>query len=298
MEAITVLHRREALLDRLTQALPTGVLHVGPDQETLFSNARWFEITGLPSEAAVADLFAILSDAGATEAALQNSVSRGDEFDLDVTLSHTDGTVRHGRLRLGPLDPDDPRDGVLLALEDTTEACLLHEQLADKARRDPLTGLLNRAGILAQLEDALDSRTSDLDSVAVLYLDLDRFKLINDQHSHALGDAVLCAVADKLSELLRPGDHLGRVGGDEFLMVLSEVARPDDAYAIAQRLELAVTDLSIRWQGPVSVEVSAGVALARPGENRDSIVNRADATMYERKATRAAMRQLTRRPVH
>lgn len=287
MTAVTALHQREALLARVTEALPTGILHVEADGTVVFANARWWEITGLAEGSSIAELLEVVSDPATAEAAIETASGGIVDVDLDVTISHPEvGAIRHGRLGLRPLDPTTP-GSLLLALEDTTEATALRHRLADEARRDPLTGLLNRAGIMEHLDAVLDGPHDD-HQVAVLYLDLDRFKLINDQHSHATGDEVLCAVADKLTEVLRPGDHVGRLGGDEFLMILSEVAFPDDAYAIAQRLEREIDDLSLRWDAELAVAGSVGVALAGANEPRDALVNRADAVMYDRKAARAA----------
>ncbi|MGI9622130.1 MAG: GGDEF domain-containing protein, partial [Acidimicrobiales bacterium] len=136
------------------------------------------------------------------------------------------------------------------------------------------------------------SKTSATDpGVAALYIDLDRFKLINDEHSHALGDDVLCTVAQKLADMVRPGDHVGRLGGDEFLMILSDVGRPDDAFAIALRLENEIEEVSTLWPDGIAVAGSVGVAIARPKEGTGELLGRADAKMYERKADRRSQRE-------
>ncbi len=184
MEAVTELHKREALLARVTEAMPTGVLHVEPDGTVVFANARWWEITGLPEGAGLAELLGICLDDGTVEAALDTAAGGIVDVDLDIAFHHEPSGDRHyGRLSLRPLDPSTP-GALLLAIEDRTAATTLRLQLAEDARRDPLTKLLNRAGIRAWLDDALASGGS----VAVLYLDLDRFKAINDRHSHARGD--------------------------------------------------------------------------------------------------------------
>lgn len=288
METVVALHRREALLARLAEALPTGILHLDDELRISFSNPRWFQITGMERDAALTAFLARTSNAGQIRDALETARDHGIDVDMTITIEHTpSGTWRHGRLSMRPLPgggPSGRADGVLLALEDTTEAQKIQTRLADEARRDSLTGLLNRAGILEQVEVAL---TEGVGQVAVLYVDLDDFKTINDGHSHALGDAVLCAVADRLDHLIRPEDHVGRLGGDEFLVVLTDVGHPDDAFAIAQRLESEVSDLSGLWGDRVHVQASVGVALAAAGEKTREVVNRADVLMYERKARRA-----------
>jgi diguanylate cyclase (GGDEF)-like protein len=151
---------------------------------------------------------------------------------------------------------------------------------------DPLTGLANRRSLVEQAPRIWRQARRDGQRVAVLVLDLDHFKRLNDAFGHAAGDAVLRSVAAALSATVRPADVLARTGGEE-LVVLGLVADPSEARHLAERLRKAVAGCSAALQRPVTVSI--GVALTRPGYGEDPtdalwrLVDRADAAMYEAK---------------
>jgi len=151
---------------------------------------------------------------------------------------------------------------------------------------DPLTGLANRRSLVEQAPRIWKQARRDGQRVAVLVLDLDHFKRLNDAFGHAAGDAVLRSVAAALSASVRPADVLARIGGEE-LVVVGLVADPSEASHLAERLRLAVASCSAAQQRPVTVSI--GVALTRPGYGEEPtdvlwrLVDRADAAMYEAK---------------
>jgi diguanylate cyclase (GGDEF)-like protein len=153
-------------------------------------------------------------------------------------------------------------------------------------RRDPLTGLFNRRFLVEQAPRVWRQARRDGTRVAVLVLDLDHFKRLNDTHGHAAGDAVLWAVARSLSATVRPTDVLARTGGEE-LVVLGLVSDPDEAERLAERLRRAVA--GTRTEDGHAVTASIGIALTRPVDGEDAadglwrLVDRADAAMYEAK---------------
>ncbi|PWC75038.1 GGDEF domain-containing phosphodiesterase [Azospirillum sp. TSH64] len=140
-----------------------------------------------------------------------------------------------------------------------------HDELRRLATRCPLTGLANRALLLDRLDHAIElanrAREPDAGRLAVLYVDLDRFKRVNDSLGHAIGDLLLCRVADRLGVSVRRCDTVGRLGGDEFLVVLERVADRDEAAMVAQRLLDGLSSLREVGEHRVHLTASIGVAV-------------------------------------
>jgi diguanylate cyclase (GGDEF)-like protein len=160
--------------------------------------------------------------------------------------------------------------------------------LSERAVRDPLTGLSNRVLLEERLRAVLarDARTGD--TTALLFLDLDGFKAVNDDHGHLIGDAVLRTIADRLKAGVRPSDTVARLGGDEFV-ILVEGAKEDGVLALAERLRTAVAEPMTVANLDLQVGVSVGVALSTGGVDEPiALLARADRTMYDAKrATRS-----------
>jgi diguanylate cyclase (GGDEF)-like protein len=151
--------------------------------------------------------------------------------------------------------------------------------------RDPLTGLPNRALLYDALCQELAECRQNGGRLAVLFLDLDRFKKVNDSYGHEIGDELLVAVAGRLSEVVRNGDLLARVGGDEFVAVCGPVTTVKDAESIADRLALALgAPLFLSGDRPFSATASIGVALADGRSTPEGVLREADAAMYRAKA--------------
>ncbi|WHZ19331.1 MAG: diguanylate cyclase/phosphodiesterase (GGDEF & EAL domains) with PAS/PAC sensor(s) [Rhodanobacteraceae bacterium] len=158
------------------------------------------------------------------------------------------------------------------------------DQASDMAQRDPLTGVFNRRAIMERLRQAWRSSTVS-EPLATLFLDIDHFKQINDSHGHAAGDACLNAITDAIREELAERDHVGRYGGEEFLIVLhGDSARV--AQRVAERMVARAEALRIPAKdGPITFTVSVGVALREASvANVDALVQRADAAQYRAKA--------------
>jgi diguanylate cyclase (GGDEF)-like protein/PAS domain S-box-containing protein len=203
--------------------------------------------------------------------------------------THDDGTttwVLHGVAAVA--GPDGVPAWFAVSAQDITERRRAEEELraataalTEQAVRDPLTGVANRKLFDERLRAALsrDARTGG--STGVLFLDLDGFKDVNDRHGHAVGDAVLRAVADRLTAGVRPADTVARLGGDEFV-VLVEGATSEGMAALVARLSEAVqAPLTIRGS-TLDVGVSVGLALATEGvADPASLVAEADKRMYD-----------------
>jgi two-component system cell cycle response regulator len=160
----------------------------------------------------------------------------------------------------------------------------LQDELRSRARTDELTGLLNRRGILERLEREV-SLVHRAGAVAVLMLDIDRFKTVNDTHGHAVGDQVLMEVAARMKAQLRAYDDIGRYGGEEFAIVLPNCAGAD-AEKVAERVRRAVCESPVVTSaGAVNVSVSVGVASASTScrLSPQDVISLADAGLYKAK---------------
>ncbi len=155
--------------------------------------------------------------------------------------------------------------------------------LTRKANTDPLSGLANRAAFRVRLEAALARPERRAGSLAVLFVDLDDFKDVNDSLGHAAGDALLHVVAQRLSEVVRPGDLVARLGGDEFALLLDDLAQPDLAATVAERVVAAVAQPIDVGDTVVHVGVSVGLALRQTDSTFDLLMRQADMAMYAAK---------------
>ena len=157
---------------------------------------------------------------------------------------------------------------------------------------DPLTETLNRRGFERELKRSLAYVKRYGVSAALIYLDLDGFKPVNDRHGHAAGDAVLRAIAAALIRKVRTSDIVARIGGDEFVVLLWNVTE-DEAAAKAEALEAAVYATPVRWStSTLVVGASAGVTPIGPLDSPADLLARADAAMYARKAQRRSVNRL------
>jgi len=158
--------------------------------------------------------------------------------------------------------------------------------LVDAARRDPLTGLVNRTGFWEVLDALARDHASPL--VAVLYVDLDGFKEVNDRHGHRIGDIVLTEAAQRIASVIRPGDTVARLGGDEFAIVCRDLGARREAVAIAERVLASLAE-PVRLDdgeldGEIDIGASVGIA-AVPGHalRSDELLEAADTALYQAK---------------
>ncbi|TAK61911.1 MAG: EAL domain-containing protein [Dehalococcoidia bacterium] len=204
---------------------------------------------------------------------------------IDARLMHGDGSWRHMEIVASNQFADAQIGGFVLNIRDISDRHDLEEQLRHQAFHDPLTGLANRARFMDRLEHELARSTRRGRTAAVLFLDLDDFKSVNDALGHPAGDELLVAAAERLSGCVRPGDTIARFGGDEFVVLLEEVTGTEEAMEIAERLIEALRPPFVLDAKEVFVRASIGVALSRRGLPRaDELLRRADVAMYAAKA--------------
>ena len=183
-----------------------------------------------------------------------------------------------------PIRNEGKVEGAVVTFTDITERLNYQAQLERQANYDPLTGLANRNLLTDRMEQAFVFANRAQRSVAVMLLDLDRFKLINDSLGHTSGDDLLKLVAERLRQGVRPGDTVARMGGDEFMVVMSDMASGDDAANLARNL-LNIVAAPLRMdQREVVITASLGVALyPKDGNETAALLRNADIAMYRAK---------------
>ncbi len=215
---------------------------------------------------------------------LDQSLARREPFRFDYRVPLPDGGEHWVRAR-GRLILDEAGElvGMQGTCQDITDRKQAEAALTHNALHDPLTGLPNRALLLDRVEVSL-ARSARVDkSVAVLFLDLDRFKLINDSRGHTAGDVVLQAVAERLRAAVRPSDTVGRLGGDEFVVVCEDAVTVWEATILGERLIQIVQEPFEVEGGEIFVTVSVGIAIAEATASADELLRDADVAMYQAK---------------
>ena len=174
--------------------------------------------------------------------------------------------------------------GIVLTARDVTERRAYEDQLARQAFYDPLTGLPNRVLFTFSIERALAGARRDKVGVAVMFLDLDRFKAVNDTLGHHAGDQLLSMLAQRLRSSVRPGDTVARLGGDEFTVLLEDITLPDQAEAVARRIVERLDQPFTIDDRDLRVTASIGIAFGTDADAQPADLLRfADAAMYRAK---------------
>ncbi len=201
--------------------------------------------------------------------------------------------------RLVNLTQDPDVRGIVMNLHDVTDRKQIENQLVHHAFHDTLTDLANRSLLLDRLEHALNQAARTGIDPAVLYVDLDNFKAINDTLGHKAGDEVLCEVARRIEEALRAGDTLARIGGDEFVVLIEQsVDTMSDARAISERVLEELRSPFELTEHTVTLSASIGIAEASGDASADSLVRDADIAMYEAKSQGRARSVLYQPEMH
>src|SRR5712691_1362561 len=203
----------------------------------------------------------------------------------ELRLRHSDGTWRDFEVVATNMLDQPAVEGIVATCRDITQRKAFERELSRLAFSDTLTGLPNRALLLDRITHALDRAERQMRRVAVLFLDLDRFKLVNDSLGHAQGDALLIEAANRINACLRTGDTAARLGGDEFTVLLEDVQNEPQAVEVAERIAEALRLPVILEGREVFVSFSIGIALSGPDAARpDAVLRNADLALYRAKA--------------
>ncbi len=268
---------------------PIGMALASLDGHFLRVNQACAQLLGRSQESLVGMTTTELThpdDRISSRAAMEELV-RGeqDAYRLEKRYLRRDGSVVWVALSVSMVcDADGHPLYQIGQMEDISDRKALRDRLEYEATHDPLTSLSNRAGLMDRVAVALDDAREHGSTVAMLFVDLDHFKLINDGLGHAAGDDVLATVALRLRRAMRPDDIVGRFGGDEFVVLCKDVSGERAAAEVAQRIANVIAEPIMIGGDEVFVTASIGVALCRDDDTADSLLHHADAGMYRAKS--------------
>jgi diguanylate cyclase (GGDEF)-like protein/PAS domain S-box-containing protein len=298
MAAHEQVRARGQLLDQLAAAVPVGLFQIDAEGHVVYANDRLREIFATdPAETIEDQLTSVVADdRPALDAAIASVLEHGDPADIEVALRLApDRPLGYCTIALRALTHEDGTiSGAIACVADVTDSTRMREELRHRATVDELTSCLNRAAIMRALEEHIASGQRRAER-AVLFVDLDDFKQVNDEHGHAVGDDLLRRVAERLRAAVRERDLVGRIGGDEFLVVCPEIGGHDPAVGLAERIaELLRADVALSAGGH---QASIGVAWST-GEviDAETLIARADRAMYASKRERTGRPSLATEP--
>ncbi|MGY2127734.1 diguanylate cyclase domain-containing protein [Blastococcus sp. SYSU DS0617] len=275
-----------ALVPAFIDATEALVCIVDADGRIVFANPAVQRFTGRSPDRLLGqpfwDVYVVPEHVELAQDAVARALATGQAHPQEGDWLTGDGVRRRVAMRNTVLVDDAGRPFAVACVGiDVTADREREERLHHRAQTDLLTGIPNRAALFDALHRHLGA--ADGGPVGVLFCDLNRFKLINDELGHAVGDQLLAEAARRIAGLVGAGDLVARFGGDEFV-VLCPACDEADLAALAERVRAAVLAPVVLPAGAISVGVSVGVALSRPGETPDDLIARADRAMYGAKS--------------
>jgi diguanylate cyclase (GGDEF)-like protein/PAS domain S-box-containing protein len=268
-------------LRAFNNTVPAGILVLGVDDgRVLFSNRFFNEVLGVDGISVLGeswrDLFADPAD---RERLMLRFVEQGEVRNFELRLKRPDGRQVWGLASMSEI-PIEGEDLLMFAFVDITALKEAEEEIRKLANHDALTGLPSLRLFRERLDEALARARRDGTELAVMFVDLDGFKAVNDGLGHDAGDLVLKEIATRFRHCLRETDTVGRIGGDEFV-VLAEKTGPDLARRIARRvIDQTAVPIPLA-QGEARIGASVGIALfPRHGAGAEALLKAADSAMY------------------
>lgn len=252
-----------------------------------YVNPRFEEITGY-SRAEITGQSPNLLKSGKHDKAfyrrLWQTIKRGEPFEATISNRKKDGELFHNQTTISPLSDKSGIIGYVASSKDITTQVNTQERLLRLAFHHPLTGLPNRSLFRDHLHDAAARARRGHHQVAVLFIDLDRFKQVNDSLGHQVGDALLMAVAQRLREAVREIDMVAHLGGDEFTILLDAIEHPNQVQAVTAKLLQLFEQPFLVQDRELYIGASIGIALfPTDSDNVESLVEQADTAMYQAK---------------
>ena len=286
-ELYAEVRRQREKLSVITGSLGEGVCALSEDGRITFMNPAgagmlgWYGVETNGKDALVPGSEApdFLREPALRAIALGRNVTSYDSL-----FARRDGSHFPVAMTASPVMGGPAAAGAVIVFRDTSERKAFEEQLARHAFQDALTGLANRRLLLDHLDHALLQANRTGSTVALLFCDIDRFKAVNDNLGHQLGDELLKVIAERLRRAVRPGDTLSRFGGDEFVILLEGVASPGEAGEVAGAILESLHDpITLRDGHEVIATASIGIAMSEEGTSRDDLLQNADMAMYRAK---------------
>lgn len=281
------LHESEARLRTVADALPMRVAYIDADERYRFNNLAYERGFGLSREQIQGrTVRELLGDAGYRSAEPHiRAVLSGKVVTFQSEMASNDSYVCYEAQYIPQFAAD---SGTVLGfhavVSDITRQKLEEKRLVELARVDTLTGVVNRAGFGLRLAEVMGRCRTNGALMALMYLDIDRFKQINDRFGHNVGDALLRAFATRLSQSLRSTDTVARLGGDEFTVIMESVPRPEVAGTVAAKIVRAMSTPFVIDQQTISVTTSIGLAFFQGGStSAEALVKQADEMLYQAK---------------
>ena len=292
VESEDALRRREERFRALVQHSADVIFVLSPEGQVRYASPNIDTVLGLQLDnATTANVLELIHpeermSAGRTLEELRNQP--GHTITTEVRALHADGSYRSLEL-WGKNLLDDPHiAGIVLNARDVTERKLFEAEIQRLAYFDALTGLANRRLLRDRARQAISMAKRHGNAMALLYLDLDRFKAVNDTLGHDAGDELLKEVAQRLLRSIRDSDTLARLGGDEFAILLTEVREEEDAVIVARRVVDALQQSVWVQQHPVHIGTSVGIAVyPQDGESYEELTKHADIAMYRAKTEKS-----------
>jgi len=291
VRALIAREREAALAGQFDTALnnmPHGLCMFGADGRLGVMNYRFSEMMHLATDfvrrsVSATDVVAACVSAGTMSPENGKTIISEIENSQASAIVTADSDREHGRALSWTFQPM-VGGGTVVLLEDITERRKAEARISHLARFDALTALPNRLSFRDEIERLLAISNSSSRLSALLFIDLDQFKQVNDTLGHPCGDRLLCIVADRLRGMLRPDDFVARFGGDEFVVFQQNIQSPEEAAALSRRV---VERLSERYEIDrhlVEIGASVGIALTSPGITADNLLKNADMALYRAKA--------------
>lgn len=281
------LRASEQRLATITDNMPAAILYVDREQHFRFANQtflRWRNYTR--DELLGKTLAQVLDERGGNVAEIAGYVRRalaGERVVFEVERM-IDGAARHVEQTYIPDVQDGNVAGFYVMVQDVTDRKNAQEYFEHHATHDALTGLPNRRAFMERLSLAMARSERNLRPLALMFLDLNKFKAINDTLGHAAGDAVLIGFGRTLSQCVRKTDTVARLAGDEFIILAEELfGGEEDALIVANKIISALEALDPLGGDLGRLATSIGIALLRPGDSPDDLLARADRAMYAAK---------------
>lgn len=270
-------------------SIAEGVIIIDADRRVVSLNAAATQLTGFTSENLAGKRFdatRIMADGGPLPASIWDEIVATHHWSGEVQSRRSDGSSYAEKLGISTIRDADQRVLHYVAVfSDVSAAKASRHRLEHLASHDALTGLANRSEFQRHCETAIERAARDRSAVAVLFIDLDAFKFVNDSYSHAAGDRLLKQVAERIQHQLHEGDIAGRIGGDEFTVLLPQVALREDAATLAGRLLSTLSEPFRVDDYEIVVSASIGIAgYPLDGENAKTLIANADAAMYAAKS--------------